>query len=87
MNDDLGAVFRPELRAAQSEVKEDMKIQRGPYRPARPNNWPTQTWAAEAPANEGKGDDTKEGPPLNSPAKGGGKKGKGKGKKGRFGRR
>eukprot|EP00435_Cladocopium_sp_Y103_P004459 s2071_g1.t1 len=36
LEDNQSAVFRPELKAAQTEVREDWKIQRGPTRPARP---------------------------------------------------
>ena len=86
LEDDQSAVFRPELKAAQSEVKEDWKIQKGPFRPPRQSAWGTN-WAPTNEGIEGKGDgDTKDSPPTNQP-KGGGKKGKGKGKKGRVGRR
>ena len=86
LEDNQSAVFRPELKAAQTEVKEDWKIQRGPFRQPRSSGW-NPNWA---PVNETPGapadGDTKDTPPNNQP-KGGARKGKGKGKKGRFGRK
>lgn len=87
LDEDMTAVFRPELKAAQSEVKEEWKMQRGPLRTSRPpQNWGTP-WVPSTPATDAKGEgDSKDTPPSNQP-KGMGKKGRGKGKKGRFGRR
>ena len=87
LDEDMTAVFRPELKAAQSEVKEEWKMQRGPLRTSRPpQNWGTP-WVQSTPATDAKGEgDSKDTPPSNQP-KGMGKKGRGKGKKGRFGRR
>jgi hypothetical protein len=86
LEDNQSAVFRPELKAAQSEVKEEWKIQRGPFRQARPTPTWTPAWpTSETPGGQGDGD-AKDAPPNNQP-KGGARKGKGKGKKGRFGRK
>jgi hypothetical protein len=87
LDDDLTAVFRPELKAAQSEVKEEMKIQRGPFRPQRQQTTWTPTWTPKTGDTDAKGEDAEKDLPPNNQPKGGGKKGKGKGKKGRFGRR
>lgn len=78
--DGQSAVFRPELKAAQAEVREDMKLSQGPSRRLRWRSWNEDPGVAEQSKSEGdKGGDQ---PPVNAPPKGG-RKGKGKGKKGR----
>jgi hypothetical protein len=68
-------------------VKEEMKIQRGPFRPQRQQTTWTPTWTPKTGDTDAKGEDAEKDLPPNNQPKGGGKKGKGKGKKGRFVRR
>lgn len=85
LDDQSSAVFRQELKAAQSEVKANWDLERGPQR-ARP--WRPQTWTGggvESGVVDGKETEVKDGDkaPLNSgrPRKGLGKGKKGKGKR------
>ncbi len=82
LSDGQSAVFRPELKAAQAEVKEEMKLSQGPSRRLRWRPWNEDQGVADQTNPEGdKGGDQ---PPVNTPPKGGRKgKGKGKGKKGK----
>ena len=69
LSDGQSAVFRPELKAAQAEVKEEMKLSQGPSRRLRWRSWNEDQGVADQSNPEGdKGGDQ---PPVNDRKEGG----------------